>query len=267
VSCFTGLFDDVKAGSVSVTVASDGKVVGTNRILRQGDVYTFTGDIFGSITVEKGGITIDGAGYAIKGWGNEINLKYGEHQGYGDVVVRNVRFCDSSSIYAVSRGNSFINNVFEGGGIEVRGGIEEDGKCNVIKHNVFIDSSAAIWLLYTNWEIISENVFLNCRLGLTFLSGFVVDRNYWSDYTVLYSDAKEIEDTGVWDTPYSYDADRTLAFVDYNPLVNPVKGAGAPDVNEKPTLSVPTTALITVVCIVSLIIVNTSFWVYFKKHK
>jgi nitrous oxidase accessory protein len=41
--------------------------------------------------------------------------------------------------------------------------------------------------------------------------------NYWSDYTTRYPQAKQIDDTGVWNTPYQIDENNT----DPYPLVNP----------------------------------------------
>ena len=93
----------------TITITSDGSVVGTDKIQRQGNVYTLTDDIFELIKVDKSSITIDGAGYAIKGMGNGINLKTDGSHGCGDVVVKNVQFCEGSSIFAISNGNSFIN--------------------------------------------------------------------------------------------------------------------------------------------------------------
>jgi len=45
-----------------------------------------------------------------------------------------------------------------------------------------------------------------------------VDRNYWGDYSNRFPNATEIDNSGVWDTPYSHDGD----VIDYHPLVKPV---------------------------------------------
>ena len=45
----------VKAES-TIYIRADGSVEGTDNIHRDGNVYTFTGDIFGSIVVEKDNI-------------------------------------------------------------------------------------------------------------------------------------------------------------------------------------------------------------------
>ena len=277
MSCSNSLADD-HGPQATIFITQDGSVVGTDRILRQGDVYTFTGNISEIIGVDKDGITIDGAGYALKGWATGMWAN-GIYLGVSrDVVVKNVRFCDGSRLYAVSNGNSFFNNTFEGGGIHVSHG---DGVGNVIKHNVFNDSIAAVWQFMSR-DVISENNFFNCTLGLTDLSWFVIDRNYYSDYTTLYPNAKQIGSTGVWDTPYNYDtAGYVFSFIDKSPLVNPVKGIGAPDVvddgggfepvpttsaseDESPSFPV---VLLMVAGIVSVVVVSTSLLIYFKKRK
>ena len=48
-----------------VTIKASGNVEGTDKIQRDGDVYVFTGNISGSIVVEKDNIVLDGAGYAL----------------------------------------------------------------------------------------------------------------------------------------------------------------------------------------------------------
>jgi parallel beta-helix repeat protein len=54
-----------------VTITSDGSVdPPAAPIQRDGDVYTFTGNINGYLVVEKGNIVIDGAGYTLQGSGS-----------------------------------------------------------------------------------------------------------------------------------------------------------------------------------------------------
>jgi hypothetical protein len=265
----------------TITITSDGSVEGTDQIQREGNVYTFTGDISGTIKVGKDGITINGAGYAIKGNGAGIDLRKDSTaipHAYGDVVVENVRFSDKSQIFTSSNGNIFLNNTFDGGGIEIKG--NNGGKGNVIKNNVFINGTPSISADYSGENVVTENDFINCRIFLGLYGKLDFDRNYWSDYETLYSDAKEIGHTGIWDTPYNYNKTdwSDFPFVDSNPLVNPTNGAGASQINGEPT-SVPTTSmdgnesgsflteLIIAVGIVSAVIVSISLLVYYKKCK
>lgn len=264
----------------TITITSEGSVVGTDLIERQGDVYTLTGDIFGSIKVEKDNIIIDGVGYAIReGGGIDLSKDLGFPMVCANVVVKNVRFCDNGRIFVSSYGNSFINNTFEGGGIEIRGNSVHDNG-NLIKHNIFINCNhSAIFADLTGGTVVVENNFVNYNIIIGWYGWLEFDRNYWSDYEMLYPDAKEIGNTGIWDTPYTYDTAVSFgrSFVDSNPLVNPVADAGAPAVGEEskpvPTLPIvddnpksPLTMLI-VVSIVAVVIMGTGLVVYFKRHK
>jgi hypothetical protein len=147
----------------------------------------FTGDILGTIKVEKDGVTVDGAGYAIKGVGSGINLKQSDatsRSGCSGVVVKNVRFCDKSLMFVSANGNSFINNTFEGGGLHIQGGVAGDNEA-VIKHNVFIDCYPAIFIDWVGVDVASENDFINCRICLCLYGLLDFDRNYWNDYKTL----------------------------------------------------------------------------------
>jgi len=54
----------------SIEITQDGDITGTDKIQRSGNVYTFTGDVVGSIVVSRSGIVVDGAGYTLQGNGN-----------------------------------------------------------------------------------------------------------------------------------------------------------------------------------------------------
>ena len=64
----------VKAES-TVYIRADGTVEGTDKIQRDGNIYTFTGDIFDSIVVEKDDVVIEGAGYTLQGNGSEAGIR------------------------------------------------------------------------------------------------------------------------------------------------------------------------------------------------
>ena len=91
----------------------------------------------------------------------------------------------------------------------------------------------------------------------------IVDGNYWRDYTARYPDAKEIGNTGVWDTPYAYWENT----VDNHPLTKPIGVSvndtpdGAGEIEPFPTLLVVgvTTTVVAVVVVGVL--------VYLKKRK
>jgi parallel beta-helix repeat protein len=67
-------------------IRADGTVSGTAGIQRNGDVYTFTGNITGSLTVEKDNVVVDGAGFTLQGGNRGIVLSQRQN-----VTVKNAR--------------------------------------------------------------------------------------------------------------------------------------------------------------------------------
>ena len=53
----------------TIYIRADGTVEGTDKIQRDGNIYTFTGNINESIVVERDNIVVDGAGYTLQGPG------------------------------------------------------------------------------------------------------------------------------------------------------------------------------------------------------
>lgn len=60
-----------------------------------------------------------------------------------------------------------------------------------------------------------------------------MDRNYWSNYTAKYPNATEVEELGIWDTPYIDDRyiGATSRSIDYHLLVNPITAFKIPNFN------------------------------------
>ncbi|MCW4017195.1 MAG: right-handed parallel beta-helix repeat-containing protein [Candidatus Bathyarchaeota archaeon] len=67
-------------------IEEDGAVSGTGNIQRDGDFYTFTADIVGSLTVKKDNVVIDGAGFTLEGDNRGVVL-----EGRQNVTVKNLR--------------------------------------------------------------------------------------------------------------------------------------------------------------------------------
>jgi hypothetical protein len=228
----------VKVGTAqtygAIKIKPDGSVEGTDKIQRQGNVYTLTGNLSDSIEVQKGNIVIDGAGHALQG----IDLvgTNRSHWSCAGVLVKNSRI--RGSIAAVGASNhSFINNYFESG-IMFRGSAKYIG--NLIKHNTL--SNVAILIDYNpgGLDVITENNLINARIYIGVYSDApILERNYWSNYVAKYPDAKEKGNTGIWDTPYVDDAfeDSALSCIDYYPLTHPLVISTFPD-TASPVVSV-----------------------------
>lgn len=81
--------------SGSVRISPDGTVEGTEKISRNGDVYTLTGDISGVaengktfLSIERDGVTLDGAGHTISGIGTGVAIYA---MGKTDITIKNTR--------------------------------------------------------------------------------------------------------------------------------------------------------------------------------
>jgi parallel beta-helix repeat protein len=118
---------------------------------------------------------------------------------------------DYSSNNTIS-GNDIINNEY---GMRLF-----DSTKNVIYHNNFINNTYQIFSFYSTnaWD-----------------DGYPSGGNYWSDYEERYPDAKELDDSGIWDTPYVIDENNQ----DNYPLTEP----WSPPVLEDTTPPVTTISL------------------------
>ena len=74
---------------------------------------------------------------------------------------------------------------------------------NVVYHNNFINNT-----IQARISGIEVNIWDD---------GYPSGGNYWSDYTTRYPDAQELDDSGIWDTPYVIDEDNQ----DNYPLMEP----------------------------------------------
>ena len=97
----------VTAEDKTVYIKADGDVEpSTAQILRDGDVYTFAGDILGSILVERSNIILDGNGYLLQG---SRSINGFQLDAVNNVSIKNVKVQNFST--AVSFNNSSYNNV------------------------------------------------------------------------------------------------------------------------------------------------------------
>jgi parallel beta-helix repeat protein len=102
------------AASEDIYIRSDGNVEGTDKIQRNGNVYTFIGDINETIEVQKDNIVIDGNGYSLATLGSRV---YGfELNGRSDVTIKNTRVegFDDGIWLGVSSRNKIIGNNITG---------------------------------------------------------------------------------------------------------------------------------------------------------
>jgi len=97
-------------------------------------------------------------------------------------------------------GNNIANN---GDGVQVWA----QSNCNSIVGNNITDNSSGIRFYWSSSNIIHHNNFVNNRDQVfieksTNIWDDGAEGNYWSDYLERYPNATEIDDSGVWNTPY-----------------------------------------------------------------
>ena len=95
--CYTSLIaqkTSVVKASGTIYIRSDGSIIGTDKIQRNGAVYTFTSNINDEIVVEKDNVVIDGTGYMLQGVGSGIGIDLTQRR---NVTVKNlnIRLFDS----------------------------------------------------------------------------------------------------------------------------------------------------------------------------
>jgi parallel beta-helix repeat protein len=268
---FTVNFNFAEAqSSGSVCINPDGSVTGTSDIQRDGNIYTLTGNISGGIQVQKSYVTIDGAGYAVEGSKQSVGIDLGNGVGQDpsrspicNVTVKNLKIINC--YYAIGNENTY-NNTFIGNYIEdCDTGFWITGSANnTLIHNTVKNCTTGISINYcSGGNTITENNILS-SWSVWLSPDPTVDRNYWSDYTTRFPNAKEIDNSGIWDTPYSH-GDKVI---DYHPLVKPIEISSNSNNQEQPTQTqepTPTT-LFAVAAAATVAVIGIALFLYSNKH-
>jgi parallel beta-helix repeat protein len=98
----------------TIYIRADGSIEGTDKIQRNGNIYTFAGDIIDSIVVEKDDVVIDGAGYILQGEGSGRGINLGKRC---NVTIKNMQIREfyigiylKESFSNIINGNKISNN-------------------------------------------------------------------------------------------------------------------------------------------------------------
>ncbi|RLC80787.1 MAG: hypothetical protein DRI61_04985, partial [Chloroflexi bacterium] len=148
----------VKA-SGTIYIRADGSIdPPTAPIQRDGDIYTFTDNIYDEIVVEKSNIIIDGAGYTLQGSGsgtgfwlygmNGVTIKRSNIQGFSYGIALSHSFYNSLSE------NTIINCTLMGIGVW-------SSSHNIISNNSITNNKYGVHLSDSQSNTISENIVAN----------------------------------------------------------------------------------------------------------
>jgi len=172
----------------TIYIMAEGSVEGTDKIQRVGDVYTFTGNIEGSIFVEKNDIVIDGAGYKLQSSGGNVGI---DLSGRNNVTVRNLKIEDFLGNCGILLIDTINCNIIRNNLTDNFKGIEMTGisSLNRIAENHVQNNSVGMEIYSTNpgsGNVISENDVSNNHFGIqvkdffnTNISGNTLTSNTW----------------------------------------------------------------------------------------
>jgi parallel beta-helix repeat protein len=156
----------------TIRITPDGIVEGTDKISRNGDIYTLTGDISGTaenggtfLSIEKNGVTLDGAGNTISGTGTGVAIWA---MGKTDITIKNtrivnfgtgieLRFIDFDS-GSIATNNRVLDNYLE----NVYWGLDLSMANAVVSGNTIVSKSGIYGVNFNaNSTTFSNNAFTN----------------------------------------------------------------------------------------------------------
>jgi len=167
----------VKA-SGTIYIRADGSVEGTDKIQRDGNVYTLTDNIYDSLVVEKDNIVVDGAGHTLQGTGSGKGIDLSDRN---TVTIQNVEikeFNDGIWLFEASN-NSLIGNSITANnqwGIRLAGSSNNTVSGNTITNNDY----GGIVVMTSDNNTISGNTITNnfCGLDFTASKNNIIYGNY-----------------------------------------------------------------------------------------
>ncbi|XHH08635.1 MAG: nitrous oxide reductase family maturation protein NosD [Candidatus Bathyarchaeia archaeon] len=166
---------------VNAYIQEDGTVHGTNNIQRNGNYYTFTGDVTGALLVEKDNIVIDGSGYTLassRARGIILENRTG-------VTVKNTRITLNGGYVIDLRqavnctivGNTLVGtpqpepNLPPPTRLIGPIGINLLNAQNIIiKNNIITNFSTAVALDWSNGHVITDNTLIDGISGFGFMN-------------------------------------------------------------------------------------------------
>jgi len=170
----------------SIYIRSNGSVEGTDKIQRDGNVYTFTDNIYEGINVQRDNIVVDGAGYTLQGTGAFTSTGI-DLTGGSNITIKNMEI---RAFYYGIRLYESSNNSISG---------------NTITSN----EKSGIYLHYSSDNTISVNSITNNEYGIRFygssnnsVSGNTVTNNEWDGIDLWFSSSNSVSGNNIRNNSY-----------------------------------------------------------------
>lgn len=171
----------------AIYIRADGTIEGTNSIQRNGDVFTFLGNIAGGLYVERDSIIIDGSGYTLNGAdGRGIVLSQ-----RNNVTAKNMHITlDGGEIFELTNATNCIITANTLDGVQTSSsptgaplapapfkwlgpeGISLlNAKNNTIEKNNLTNCYSGVSLDWSNGNVVTGNNITDSVVGIEFLNG------------------------------------------------------------------------------------------------
>lgn len=150
----------VKANS-TIYIRADGSVEGTDKIQRDGNVYTFTGNVDGALFVEKDNVVVDGIDYDLSGTSSR-GIVISERN---NVTIKNVNLLNGG--YGIYLDDSSDCIISDNDVVNCDWGIYlKFSNCNIVARNSVKDSTWGIDIYDSYHNNIADNNVTHNRIGL-----------------------------------------------------------------------------------------------------
>jgi len=174
-----------KADDTDIYIRADGSIEGTDKIQRDGDLYTFIDDIYSRIEIQRSNIILDGAGYSIIKSEKDFAIVVGtslevpEPVGVNGITITNLQIIGFNYGITLGGENNLVQNVnitdsqdYNGIAIWVSGSNHRIQKCRIT------DNKGFGMLIHATDTLISDNYIANNgNFGIEFYDHDATFRN------------------------------------------------------------------------------------------
>src|SRR3990170_1221468 len=152
----------------TVYIRADGSVEGTDKIQRDGNVYTLTGDISDPLVVERDNIVVDGAGHVLEGAGAGRGISL---TGRSNITIKNITIREFD--FGIDLWNSSGNTISANAIANTSTGIYlvSRSDSNSVSANNIANNQWGISLTGASNNSISANNMANNDVGISLAGG------------------------------------------------------------------------------------------------